>query len=70
MKRNVAIGLRIRPEKEIPNEVAWIFQAFIIFMAKLVDLRKLSKEFYKAGGFCDFGVFLIGLFSLVHFRKT
>ena len=41
-------GLRVRPEKEIPNENAWIVQAFIIFMAKLVELRKLSKDFYKA----------------------
>ena len=41
-------GLRVRPEKEIPNENAWIVQAFIIFMAKLFELRKLSKEFYKA----------------------
>ena len=28
-------GLRVRPEKEILNENAWIIQAFIIFMAKL-----------------------------------
>ena len=45
---DVYYGLRVRPEKEIPNEIAWIIQAFIIFMAKLVELRKLSKEFYKA----------------------
>lgn len=43
-------GLRVRLEKETPNEIAWIIQAFIIFMVKLVEveLRKLSKEFYKA----------------------
>ena len=41
-------GLRVRPEKEILNENAWIIQAFIIFIAKLVELRKLSKDFYKA----------------------
>ena len=29
-------GLRVRPEKEIPNEIAWILQAFIIYMAKLI----------------------------------
>ena len=40
-------GLRVRPEKEIPNEMAWLAQAFIVFMAKLVEPRKLSKEFYK-----------------------
>ena len=38
----------VRPEKEIPNEIAWLVQAFIIFTAKLFELRKLSKEFYIA----------------------
>jgi hypothetical protein len=28
--------LRVRPEKENPNEIAWIIQAFIIFYTLLL----------------------------------
>ena len=39
-------GLRVRPNKEIPNGVAWLFQAFLISMAKLVELRKRFRYLY------------------------